>query len=477
MRVLSFDVGIKNLAWCLLETLPPPIASASASSLSSVADVEGISGDAVPVHPTPKPKSREECVDVCWKVHDWGVWDLRMDTEDERFHPACCMEKTGSGKDCNREPVYVDMSGGECLGGICKIHARRTTVPYTSDDIKGVSKKMLGDLRKMAEEFGLDVRGKLKKEIISGITEAMSRRYLFKIPAFKKAKTVTLGDIHDRIIQRIQDIHSSADVVLIENQPVKMNAAMKSVQMILWTTLRSRMLENGTGTCAPDIRFINASKKLMVLPDNQTPYWGIRIMDNTTATRLARERNYAERKHESIARVEYLLRISSQKDHLEWFLANSKKDDLADCLLMCLYGACEKQGFVGTHSGTQGGDSDFDMEVDEILREIGGEGSPALGPAKIPAPSPSPSSLSLLSGQGRSNPREMSPLMLGMSGSGSGPSADVLVQPLPPPSYLGNHMSRRARQTQANIKTSARGSGRKRRVKDISGGDSETLEV
>lgn len=452
MRVLSFDVGIKNLAWCLLETLPPPA--------SSVAP--GVSSEDVPV----QPKRREDCVDVCWKVHDWGVWDLRMDTEDERFHPACCMEKTGSGKECNREPVYVDISGGECLGGVCKIHARRTTVPYTSDDIKGVSKKMLGDLRKMAEEFGLDIRGKLKKEIISGITDVMSRRYLYKIPAFKKAKTVTLGDIHDRIIQRIRDIHSSADVVLIENQPVKMNAAMKSVQMILWTTLRSCMLENGTEN--PDIRFINASKKLMVLPDNQTPYWGIRIMDNTTATRLARERNYAERKHESIARVEYLLRISSQKDHLDWFLANSKKDDLADCLLMCLYGACEKQGFVETHTGTRGGDGDFDMEVDEILREIGGEGSPALGPSKIPTPSPSPS---LLSGQVRTNPREMSPLMLGMSGGDSGPSTDVPVQP----SYLGNHMSRRARQRHTKTNTSA--SGRKRRVKDVSGGDSETLEV
>jgi hypothetical protein len=446
MRVLSFDVGIKNLAWCLLETRQiTPDVSSSFTDVGMGVDVDAIMDVSARRHDT---------VNVCWKVHDWGVWDLRLDSEDERFHPTCCVGKTGSGKDCNREPIFVDISNGECLGGLCKIHSKKTNVPYTSEDIKGVSKKSLAELRKMAEDYGIDSKGKLKKEIVAGITEVMSHRYLYKIPALKKAKTVTLGDIHDRIIQRIRDIHCTADVVLIENQPVKMNAAMKSVQMILWTTLRSRMLEGGMEN--PDIRFINANKKLMVIPDTHTPLWGVRIMDNTTATRLARERNYAERKNESKTRVEYLLKVSSQKEHLDWFLSNSKRDDLADCLLMCLYGACEKQGIITGGKDTHQ-DDDFQMEVDSILKDIGGEGSPAMGPV-----------------HSYTNPRELSPLMLG---STPGPG-DV-------PSYLNIHKTRRMlkegkkqdQEKKHSHSQSQRQRQNPRRVKDVSGSGSETLEV
>ena len=304
MRVLSFDVGIKNLAWCLIES----------RTVDAVYD----------------PSS------YCWGILDWGVWDLRMDIEDELYHPECCREKTSSGKDCKKEPIYVDISNGISLGGLCKTHYGHCNSPYTSENIREVSKMTMSALHKKASEMSIASKGKMKKEIISDICSVITQRYLCKIPPLKKAKSITLADIHDRIIQRLRDIHYTSDIVLIENQPVRMNAAMKSVQMILWTTLRDRMLQQGV--LVPDVRFINANKKLMVVPDDSK--WGVTIVDHKIAVSMAKDRKYAERKSESIMRVEKIL--CNQSEHLEWFKGHSKRDDLADCLLMCLFGAIEK---------------------------------------------------------------------------------------------------------------------------------------
>lgn len=40
---------------------------------------------------------------------------------------------------------------------------------------------------------------------------------------------------------------------------------MKSVQMILWTTLRTLMIQKGNDN--PNIHFVNADKKLLVFPN------------------------------------------------------------------------------------------------------------------------------------------------------------------------------------------------------------------
>ena len=98
MKVLSFDIGVKNLAWCL-------------------------TGD-----------SLRDCSSN-WCVLDWGVWDLRLDLKDEPLHPEHCCKKTQAGRDCNREPIYVEISGGNIIGGLCKYHSKHSTVPYKTDDI------------------------------------------------------------------------------------------------------------------------------------------------------------------------------------------------------------------------------------------------------------------------------------------------------------------------------------------------------
>lgn len=297
MRVLSFDVGIKNLAWCLTET-----------------------------------RQNEGC---CWKILDWGVWDLRIDLEDAMYHPEFCYASTASGKLCGKAPMYSDISDGVCLGGLCKVHMKHSTAKCMGDDIKGLAKLGVETLRQKATEMALNVQGMRKKEIIDSIGMEYKKRCLVKIPKLQHAKRMTIDSIHDRILQRIDDIHCSADVILIENQPVRINATMKSVQMILWTTLRDKLKMNGVSN--PVVKFINANKKLMVCPDKDSTDWACRILGDQQARNDAKQRNYNERKKESVMRVQTLLEMTHQTIHLQWFNHNPKNDDLADCLLMCLY--------------------------------------------------------------------------------------------------------------------------------------------
>jgi hypothetical protein len=301
MKVLSFDIGVKNLAWCL-------------------------TGDNVGEST------------ACWSILDWGVWDLRIDLENEPMRPEQCIMSTNSGKPCNREPHWVEISGGVIIGGLCKCHGKHSGAPYTSEHIKSLRKMSVSALRNRATDMTIDTRRKLKGEILSEISNKMESWYLYKIPPLKKSKTIPLPLIHKRILERLQDIHINVDKVVIENQPVRMNAMMKSVQMILWTTLRIKMMDRGI--VDPDVTFINASRKLTVIPDLTAPNRDcFHILSSRDATRQARGRSYADRKRESIQRVEQLLTMSGQTQHLDWFKQNSKRDDLADCLLMCLSGS------------------------------------------------------------------------------------------------------------------------------------------
>ena len=303
MRVLSFDIGIKNLAWCLTEAYDMPV----------------------------RENSSQE---PCWKILDWGVWDLRVDIKDEMYHPEFCCGITKSGKVCGRVPVYSDLSGEECLGGYCKTHSKNSNAKHTSEDIKKLPKTGINTLKEEAIALGINIRGLRKNEIINRISEIYNKRCLYTIPKLKNSKKMGLPEIHDRIIQRIRDLHCSADLVLIENQPVRMNATMKTIQIILWTSLREKMLNLGIEK--PNIKFVNASKKLTVSPKEEFP-WCFEI-DRTHNPRL---REYSQRKKESILRVGKILDLTKQGTHLQWFLKNPKKDDLADCLLMCLWGTCD----------------------------------------------------------------------------------------------------------------------------------------
>ena len=164
-------------------------------------------------------------------------------------------------------------------------------------------------LKTIAKDMGATPSEMKSKESTLSIIE---KKYAVPI-IVKKAASLSLEAIHDAlraVVQRNIELFSSCTMILLENQPAFKNPVMKSVQMMLFATLRD--LVKGP----PPIRLVHASKK------------------STGAAKG--DEGYAERKNMTEARVEKgftdgTIQYVKGKD---WFKEQAKRSDLADCLCM-----------------------------------------------------------------------------------------------------------------------------------------------
>jgi hypothetical protein len=173
-------------------------------------------------------------------------------------------------------------------------------------------------LKAIAERLDADKAAlKTKKSVLE---------FLEKRVCFPKVKTVVkkveLTAIHDGIrafIFRNQALFTSCSEILLENQPAYKNPVMKSVQMMLFATLRD--LCRDLAGQPPPVRLVHAGRK--------------------TVGATGGDEGYAERKGASEARVMAGFRagkIDSERNahDKDWFTAQKKRSDLADCLCMVM---------------------------------------------------------------------------------------------------------------------------------------------
>lgn len=109
----------------------------------------------------------------------------------------------------------------------------------------------------------------------------------------------------------------TADVVLIENQPMNKNGTMKTVAVAIFTFFVMLKQQHGT---VDSVRFMSPMSKLKC----------------AKAPPPGRNLTYKERKHAAIEMVRRYL-VSHSRDDQEWFGRQKKKDDLADAFLMAQY--------------------------------------------------------------------------------------------------------------------------------------------
>jgi len=114
-------------------------------------------------------------------------------------------------------------------------------------------------------------------------------------------------------ITKNRELFAGCTEILLENQPAYKNPVMKSVQMMLFATLRD-LLQG-----PPPVRLVHAGRK--------------------TVGATGGDEGYAERKGMSEARVAAEFTkgaVTSQSLGLAWFNAQKKRSDLADCLCMVM---------------------------------------------------------------------------------------------------------------------------------------------
>ena len=262
MNILSIDVGMKNLAYCIL-----------------------------------KVDNNE------YKIIDWDVINL---CNDKKY---ICQFPTKKNGICEKKARFTKYNQH-----YCKIHAKKSDYKLPSPDLnkKKIKKSRLSELKILVDKYDISFNfiKKTKNEYLNAIIEDLSYNYLETISE-NKAKDLTLIDYGIKIKELFSKKFNKENVnkVLIENQIGPIALRMKTLQgMII-----QHFIENNI----TDINCVNSSNKLKEFLGKK-------------------KTSYNDRKKFSIKYTrEILEKLNS--NWIELFNKHSKKDDLADCFLQCLW--------------------------------------------------------------------------------------------------------------------------------------------
>lgn len=252
-KVIAFDIGIKNLAYCILENQCSVLALENCNLLD-------------PVETTP-----------------------------------CTV--------CKLKASYTVKSQHYCKRHIPKSH----TVLAELSKKKLPPNKVLKELIKQHECESLGISN-------DKCIEALSKKFALPYiqPKQANASKISLEEVHDALRKFAEErwnLFSGCTHVLLENQPAFKNPHMKSVQVLLFATLRECFLQHHQ---TPEYHLVHAKKKVV---DAQKGDAG-----------------YSERKNKSEERLQQLFdngNVINNTLYDEW-KKSKKRSDMADALCMCV---------------------------------------------------------------------------------------------------------------------------------------------
>jgi hypothetical protein len=264
--VLAFDIGIKNLAWCCFQ----------------------VRGEK-------------------YTILGWDNYNLLSDESNVGGSKI----KGGKCNSCSLKAAYegqgVQTCARHCVPGL----------PALRDLSGNLLKKIPTGkvIKELLVSKGVAKPPTKKADLDAELGKLYSLPILMK--KVSKAPDVGLSEIHNsiqKLVTKQKPLWSTCSLILLENQPVFKNPTMKSVQILLFATLRDLLQQP-----PPILKLVHAGKKVK----------GVATGDA----------GYKDRKAGSEARVEAFLKnpklISAESWAKVWTSA-TKKSDLADALSMCL---------------------------------------------------------------------------------------------------------------------------------------------
>lgn len=286
-KIISFDVGIKNMAYCVFEIV------------------------------------NSKC-----KIIDWNVVNLMDDSENKSETLKCTEVGKKNKKICNHVAKY---SKGELC--FCEKHAKMSNFKIPQREGSPTQLKKL----KLTELFKIAIEHKIILDEASGISEKKPQ-LLEKIIKYyesislnpikivkKNANEHSLIEIGKGIKREFKNISSMKGVqtVLIENQISPLASRMASIQSLVTQYF---IMENDENQQDINIEFISSKNKLKMF-SSSAPVNDI----NTTREKYKQHKNDG---------VTYAKQILSENPQLQsWIsaLETKKKDDLADCFLQGIW--------------------------------------------------------------------------------------------------------------------------------------------
>lgn len=299
MKILSWDIGIKNLPICILDI------SVKNPEATLIRDKYNLN------------------------IEKWEL--INLIEQDEPITIKCGEMEKKVNKFCSNYACYysliTDENGEIKQKGYCKKHLTENN-PNELFPID--TKKLICHNQKNSENPFCGEQAKwcytqnFKK---LGLCTKCKNKTKIACEKIKNTK-VAAQDIDKLYLNLMNELDArpyllDVDIVLIENQPAFKNPRMKSIQNLIYSyfLLRGIIDKEKTGSNINQVVMLNADKKLTV-------YDGPEIICTKTS-------KYEKNKWLSIEYVKYFLEENSER--LEYLLNHKKKDDLCDSFLQGLY--------------------------------------------------------------------------------------------------------------------------------------------
>ena len=303
MKIISIDVGIKNLAFCLF--------------------------------------SIEENK---YQIEDWGVVDLSQKTEIQKT--CTCWNEKKIKKVITKEKCKYQAKWKKNDIYYCAKHAKHSEFLIPTNDYKSsfINKQNMTTLRnifyKLNENEEKNIKEKQTINFISNTlneSNAISSNPTFNsISSFSSLKkadliSVILSTIEIKCLQPIEEINASKmDLVTIgRNMKIKFDSIFCQKQ------IDKVVIENQISPIANRMKTIQGMISQYFIMISEHPI-EIDFVNSTNKLKLGEfqsNTDYKERKQQSVSLVKKMVESS----WLDFFNQHNKKDDLADCYLQGIW--------------------------------------------------------------------------------------------------------------------------------------------
>ena len=310
MKIISFDVGIKNMAYCVFTKKGEQIDILDWNVINLIE--EPIINIQKTCEMTLKNKKSYH---ICGKKAKYEIF----------------FEGSPEKRDVDSINLENEINNpGKYSRCFCEKHAKMTEyiIPTKQHTTTFLKKQKLGELQIIAQTHKIpDTNLTDKRQVLlEKIQKYYERMYLTTINTPKKrADEYSLIYIGQRIKKLFDEIPSMKEVthVLIENQISIIASRMSIIQGLLTQYFIMRH-EELSGSL--HLEFISSKNKLKLFTDKQI-----------TNTSTSASQKYKQHKDDSIIYTKQLLEKYTNLHHWLPVLNTSKKDDLADCFLQGMW--------------------------------------------------------------------------------------------------------------------------------------------